>query len=279
MESTGIAGFILIIVNVLVSYKGLTEPGFLERYAFDVDEILIHKDYKRLVTSGFLHISWTHLFLNMLTLYAFSSGVENILGVVSFLVIYFASLVGGDLLALFIHRNHGDYTSVGASGAISGIIFASIAIFPGMELSLFGLHAFIPAWLYGLLYVLYSIYGIQSQRDNIGHGAHLGGGIVGMLVAIAIYPISLRINYIPILLIVIPAAIFMYLIISKPRYLIVGNFSQNPKGFRTVEDKYNQSKLEREKELDRLLDRINRKGMEGLTPEEKDRLKDLGNGN
>jgi len=126
MGSTGIMGMLIILVTSIISYKGLTNQSFLEGYAFEVDKILINRDYKRLITSGFLHVSWHHLIFNMITLLYFSASVEGFLGPVKFLIIYFASMLGGDLMALFIHRHHGDYTAVGASGAISGIHFTTV---------------------------------------------------------------------------------------------------------------------------------------------------------
>jgi len=86
--------------------------------------------------------------------------------------------VGGNLLALVIHRKNPSYSSVGASGAINGVIFASIAVFPGMKIF------FMPGWVFGLIFILYSLYGIRSQKQNIGHESHLGGALAGMLVAI-----------------------------------------------------------------------------------------------
>jgi membrane associated rhomboid family serine protease len=116
----------------LLPLKGFTNQLFFDAYKFEVDKILINKDYKRLITAGFLHSGWSHLILNMLTLLLFSESIERYLGESLFLIIYLASLVGSCLFALFIHRNHGDYSAVGASGAVSGIVFASIALFPGM---------------------------------------------------------------------------------------------------------------------------------------------------
>lgn len=171
----GATGLFLIIVNIAFSYKGFSNNTFLDGYKFEVDKILISKEYKRLITSGFLHVSWMHLIFNMLSLYAFSGLLEYHIGELSFLVIYLTSMVGGNLLALFVHRNHGDYSAVGASGAVCGVIFASIALFPGMELGFFGIPISLPSWLYGIIYVAFSIYGIKSSRDNIGHEAHLGG--------------------------------------------------------------------------------------------------------
>jgi len=275
MEETGMIGIVIIVANVIASYLGFRDDVFLDKYSFRVDEILVDKDYKRLVTLGFLHVSWAHLIFNMLTLYFFSSGIEAMLGETKFLLIYLSSLIGGNLFALFIHRNQSDYSSVGASGAISGIVFASIALFPGMQIGFFGLPFFIPSWVYGLLYVLYSIYGIKSQRDNTGHEAHLGGGLVGLLIALAMVPSSLTRNYLHVLLILIPSLVFIYLIITRPEFLLVDKPFQKAKGFQTFEDKYNSEKRNKEKELDKLLDKIGRKGMDSLTSKEKEKLKQL----
>ena len=178
MSDTGTIGLIILIVNVIFSYKGFTNEQFFDGYKFEVDRILVNKDYKRLITSGFLHVNWTHLIFNMVSLIFFSGSVESYLGGVQFLIIYMASLIGGNLFTLLIHKNHGDYNAVGASGAVCGIIFASIALFPGMGVGIFFIPFSIPGWLYGVLYVLYSIYGIKSTKGNIGHEAHLGGALI-----------------------------------------------------------------------------------------------------
>src|ERR1700704_2307861 len=123
MTDTGIIGLVLIIANIGFSYMGFTNQTFFDGYKFEVDRILVNKDYKRLITSGFLHVSWTHLFFNMFSLYVFSGLVEITLGSLKFLFIYFASLLGGELLSLLVHKNHGDFSSVGASGAIAGVMF------------------------------------------------------------------------------------------------------------------------------------------------------------
>ncbi|MCP9751087.1 rhomboid family intramembrane serine protease [Ferruginibacter sp. HRS2-29] len=274
MTDTGIITLLLVIANVAFSYKGFTNQTFFDGYKFEVDRILINKDYKRLITSGFLHVGWTHLIFNMISLYAFSGLIESYLGGTKFLIIYFVSLIGGDLLSLFVHRNHGDYNAVGASGAVCGVIFASIALFPGMDISFFGIPVFIPAWLYGILYVLLSIYGIKSKKDNIGYEAHLGGALVGMLAALLIQPAAFAENYRTILIIAVPTLAFIYLIATRPHILFVDNFY-----FRTHQDhysidhKYNEEKNNQQKEIDRILDKITKKGMESLSRKEKERLK------
>ena len=274
MTYTGIIGLILIIANIAFSYKGFTNETFFDGYKFEVDRILINKDYKRLVTSGFLHVSWTHLIFNMLSLYFFSGLVESNLGGVKFLIIYFVSLVGGDLLSLYIHRNHGDYNAVGASGAVCGIIFASIALFPGMGIGFFGLPFSIPAWLYGILYVLFSIYGIRSNKDNIGHDAHLGGALIGMSVALILEPVAFLENYVTILIIAVPALAFIYLIITKPQILLIDNFYfKKHKNHYSVDHKYNEEKNNNQKEIDSILEKISKKGMDSLSRKEKEKLK------
>ncbi|WP_369999693.1 rhomboid family intramembrane serine protease [Winogradskyella sp.] len=274
MEYLGIASLLVIIANLIVSYKGFSNNLFFDNYKFNVDKVLISKDYKRLISSGFLHADWMHLIFNMASLYFFSALLENKIGPTLFFLIYFISLIGGNLFALYIHRNHGDYSAIGASGAVSGIIFASIALYPGLGVGFIILPFSIPSWIYGILFVVYSIYGIKTKRDNIGHEAHLGGAIIGLIVALIIQPIAFFNNYITILLITIPTLVFMYLIITKPYILMTNSFKKkNPP--LTFEQKHNTKKVNEQKELDKLLDKIGKKGIDKLSKKEKDRLEEL----
>lgn len=274
MTSYEIPGLLLIVANVLFSYYGFKDPRFFDRYKFEVDSILVGRDYRRLISSGFLHVGWMHLIFNMISLYAFSDAVTYELGALQFMVVYFAGLIGGDLFALFVHRQHGDYSAVGASGAVSGIIFASIALFPDIEVGLILLPLYVPGWLFGVLYVGVSIYGIKSRRDNIGHEAHLGGALVGMLAALLFYPDAWADNYLTILVITVPTVVFIYLVITRPHILLVENryFRAHRHNHYDLDHAYNARKARRQKELDRLLDKISRKGMASLTAEEKRKL-------
>lgn len=273
MTENGIIGLILIVANVAISYKGFNDSRFFDKYKFEVDKILINREYIRLISSGFLHVDWIHLAFNMLSLYLFSGLIENGLSWISFLIIYFTSLIGGDLLALFINKNNGDYSAVGASGAISGLIFACIALFPGIGIGFFGLGFFIPSWIYGILYVAYSIYGIKSKKDSIGHEAHLGGALIGMLVAIALKPSAFAQNYILILVILIPIIIFIYIIATRPQFLIIDGFKTHKKPY-TIEDRYNENKVNKQKEIDAILEKIHKKGMTSLSAKEKQTLEE-----
>jgi membrane associated rhomboid family serine protease len=276
MENIGVASLILIIANVVISYKGIKDSLFFEKYKFNVDSISIDKEYFRFISSGFLHADWMHLIFNMVSLFLFSSMLENELEPLFFVLIYFISLVGGNLFALYIHRNHGDYSAIGASGAISGILFASIALYPGLGICLIILPFSIPSWIYGILFIAYSIYGIKTKRNNIGHEAHLGGAIIGLLTALIIKPSAILTNYITVLLIVIPTLIFIYLIITKPHILMTNGFSIKKKNLPlTFEQKHNTEIVNKQKELDKILDKISKKGMRRLSKKEKQRLKDL----
>jgi membrane associated rhomboid family serine protease len=275
MNETGIIAVLLILINLIFTYQGLRSQVFFDRYKFNIDQILIHKDYKRIITSGFLHVGWMHFIFNMYTLYAFSGGIEAYLGIIPFIVIYFASLIGGDLFSLFVHRNHGDYTAVGASGAVSGIVFASIVLFPGMELSLFFIPIHIPAWLYGLIYVLYTIYGVKSKRDNIGHEAHLGGLVIGVLIAVIMEPSAIRYNTFTVLIIILPAIAFILFVLLKPQALLIDNlFFKNHDEYLSVDHRYNLEKARQQKEIDAILDKISAKGMNSLSESEKKKLKE-----
>jgi membrane associated rhomboid family serine protease len=272
MSGTGTISLLIIIINVIVSYQGFKNGQFLDNYKFEVDKILVNREYKRLVTSGFLHVSWSHLIFNMLSLYFFSGALEFSLGPGKFLVIYFASLIGGDLFSLFIHRHHGDYSSVGASGAVSGIIFACIALFPGMNIGFFGIIS-IPSWLYGLIFVLASIYGVRSQKDNVGHDAHLAGALVGLIVAIIMHPSSVSDNLVPILVISIPSILFIYIIITRPHFLLVDNFFfKTHRANLTLDQRYNAERKDRQKEVDRILEKIHQSGIKSLSKKEREIL-------
>jgi membrane associated rhomboid family serine protease len=177
---------ILIIVNVLVSIKGFSDRLFFDKYKFQIGAI--NRGEKiRMFTSGFLHVDYLHLILNMYVLYIFAPIILK-LGVYQFLIIYFGSLIAGSLLTLTYHKRELYYSAVGASGAVAGIIYGSILLNPTMSLMMFPLPIPIPGYIFGIGYLLYSVYGMKKQLGNIGHSAHLGGAIGGFALTLLVYP-------------------------------------------------------------------------------------------
>jgi membrane associated rhomboid family serine protease len=268
MGISGIVSLIIIAITSFISYKGFKSSNFYASLEFEVEKILLYRDYKRLVTSGFIHVNWQHLLFNMISLFFFSFQLESYFGPVKFILLYFASEIGGNLLALLIHRKNPAYASVGSSGAINGLIFASIAVFPGLQIF------FLPGWVFGLIFILYSIYGVRSRKDNIGHESHLGGALIGMLVAIAFQPAALTQNTIPIVLMFLPTIAFMIIIITKPQLLFVDNYWYTHKYNYTVDDRYNAKKRNSEQEVDRILDKINQRGINSLSKRERESLEE-----
>lgn len=266
--------FGLIAATTYISWQGFRNGLYFDKYTFDVDKILIDRQYYRLFSSGFLHGSWTHLIFNMASLYVFSSGVGYMLGFTNFITIYLGSKLLSSLLALYIHRQHGDYSSVGASGAVSGVIFSYIAMLPTSQMSFFFLPASFPAWAFGVFFMLVSIFGIKRQADNIGHEAHLGGAVAGVLLTILIEPMILKINYIAILAITTPAIFFLLLIAYKPNVLLIENywgFDQTPS--KALQKDYDV--LDDETALNELLEKVSEKGYHNLNKQEKKKLEEL----
>lgn len=172
----------IIAINVLISYKGFNDLSFFRKYEFHVGSIRSGEQI-RMISSGFLHADLTHLIFNMLTLWFFAPVVSSYLGNFSFGLIYFGSLIFGSLLTMVFHKNDYGYRAVGASGAVTGVLYSAILLQPDMMLGIFFIIP-IPAYLFGILYLLYSIYGMKAKNDNIGHTAHFGGAIGGYLITL-----------------------------------------------------------------------------------------------
>ena len=200
----------IIAANVLVSLKGFKDSLFFERYKFGIRDIRGgQKD--RMLTSGFLHVDGSHLFLNMFTLYFFADVVIRWLGAPLFLLMYFVSLIAGSLLALFFHRDEPHYSAVGASGAVTGILYAAILLQPDMQLGIMFIPIPLPAYVIGILYMLYSIYGMKKRLGNIGHTAHFGGAIGGYVTTLLFKPGLFLTDTLMVVLLAVPILILFAL--------------------------------------------------------------------
>ncbi|MDY7393622.1 rhomboid family intramembrane serine protease [Aureibaculum sp. 2210JD6-5] len=204
----------LIVINVLVSIKGFSDRLFFERYKFQIGPIL-NGEQIRMFTSGFLHVDQAHLFFNMFALYIFADPVIDHLGILKFVIIYLGSLLAGSTLALSFHKKDPYYSAVGASGAVMGIIYAGIMLNPDMRLTFIFFPFFdIPGYVFGVGYLLYSIYGMKKQLGNIGHSAHLGGAVGGFVLTLALYPQIFIQNKIIIIILAFPI-ILMFVFKNK----------------------------------------------------------------
>lgn len=177
----------IIIVTGIITYLGFKNPKLFKNLMFDNQVILQSKEYFRLVSSGFLHGDWMHFAFNMFSLYSFGKYIEQIYTATNLLLIYFASVIGGNVLSLILYRNT-LYRAIGASGGVCGVIYASIFLLPGGSIRILPVPVPIPSWVYAILFLLISFYGIRSARDNIGHVAHLGGALIGLLVTFLLFP-------------------------------------------------------------------------------------------
>ncbi|GIZ07570.1 rhomboid family intramembrane serine protease [Flavobacterium sp. UMI-01] len=169
-----------------MSYKGFNDTHFFRKYEFYMGRVR-SGEYIRILSSAFLHADIGHLIFNMLTLYFFAPVVIHYLGNWYFVLIYLGSLIFGGLLTVYFHKKEYHYRAIGASGAVTGILYSAIILRPDMMLGLFFIVP-IPAYIFGIVYLLYSIYGMKAKNDNIGHTAHFGGAIGGYLLTLLIMP-------------------------------------------------------------------------------------------
>ncbi len=194
---------IIIAANVIFSLNGFKDFSFFEKYKFNVGGVK-RGEKVRMISSGFLHVDTQHLLFNMLTLYFFANPVIGHLGEINFLILYFGSLLVGNLLSLYFHKNEYHYSAVGASGAVTGILYSAILLNPEMRLGFMFIPIPIPAYIFGIGYLLYSIYGMKNSVGNIGHDAHFGGAIGGYVISLVLAPWLFTENLFMVVLLAIP---------------------------------------------------------------------------
>jgi membrane associated rhomboid family serine protease len=171
---------------------------YFYRFAEWPYEIVYEKKIYQALTSAFLHADWMHLLFNMFTLFSFGTVLERLFvtnfgqtaGSVYFLSIYLISLLSGSALTIIMNYKKPDYVAVGASGAVSGIVFSYILFFPMSTVGVFFIP--MPAFVFAFLYVGVSAYGMKSKFGNIGHEAHLGGALGGVISTFLLIENSVR---------------------------------------------------------------------------------------
>lgn len=180
----------ILVVTILVSVAAFGRPALAERYLLSTEGVFRRRQYERVVTSGFLHGDPLHLLMNMLSLFFFGPYLEALLGPVNFLLVYFASLLAGSGLALAENARNPGYRALGASGAISGAIIVFALFEPFAMLFFFVLPA--PAIVFAVLFIAYSAAAAGRLKDGVGHDAHLGGALMGVVLVCLLWPGQLR---------------------------------------------------------------------------------------
>lgn len=183
----------IIGTTVLISYLAFQNPDLASKLQFNAAQIVHRKEYYRLVSHAFIHANWTHLLINMMVLYFFGRNVEAYLdhyfgnrATFYYLLLYFGGILASNIWSLIKNQNNYYYNAVGASGAVSAVLFATIFFDPWGLLYLFAIVP-IPGILFGVGYLVYSYQMSKKQRDNVAHDAHFLGAVFGF-----VFPILLR---------------------------------------------------------------------------------------
>jgi len=177
----------IVLITSLVSVYAFTNPLLAEQLSLK-PMLVYHKFHvHRILTHSLVHADWVHLIVNMYVLYVFGEVCLNNLALyfgakanLYFLELYLFSLIASSLLSVFKHRDNPYYTAIGASGAVMAVVFSTIFFYPWNKLWFFGVIP-VPGILFGIIYLIYSVYMGKKNTDNIGHDAHFTGAIFGFL--------------------------------------------------------------------------------------------------
>lgn len=217
--NTDLVPIIIIAVTAIISYMGFQNNlnnNIFNNLCFYIQPILgPQKQWYRLLSNALVHADMMHLLFNMLTLWFFAPAVVDIFGDIRFLILYAGSILLGSLVSLWIHRKQPYYRAVGASGGVIGVVFAMIAIDPQMSIYFFFIPIAIPAWLFGVAYLVISIYALQRSLGNIGHDAHIGGAIAGIAITLLYAPQLIVHNWIYLAINMLPVIYFLYYVYDK----------------------------------------------------------------
>lgn len=178
---------LILLITLAVSIKGFNDPVFFEKYKFNISAIQHGQQY-RLLTSGFLHADVMHLAFNMLSFYSFSTFLSGFFTTLQLTLLYLGSMLLGSVFTYYIHKKEPYYSAIGASGGVSGVIYSAILLNPSMTIYM---PIPMPGYVFGIVYLFYSVYGMRGRFDNIGHTAHFGGAIAGLFLTVALFPVLL----------------------------------------------------------------------------------------
>ncbi|MFP4469636.1 MAG: rhomboid family intramembrane serine protease [Bacteroidales bacterium] len=185
--------YILIILTGIVSFVAFSNRDLFDKLKFNAYYISKDREWYRFFTYGLLHAGWAHLLINMFVLWSFGEVVmqyfsrdfEAMAGVY-FLLLYIGGIILSTVYDYFKYKNDIYYNAVGASGAVAAVVFSSIILYPNGKIFFFFIPIGIPAWIFGILYLIYSAYMGKRGDDNIGHDAHFWGAVFGVVFTLII---------------------------------------------------------------------------------------------
>lgn len=185
---------ILIAITVIVSYAGFNSPKLMEKLQFNASKVFYKKEFHRLITHAFVHANWEHLLVNMIVLYSFGTVIEQYFAVnfgslhtLYYILLYLGGIIFSNIYALVKHYKNYFYNAVGASGAVSAVLFAAIFFAPWESIYFFGILP-MPGIVFAVLYLVYSYQMSKKQKDNVAHDAHFLGAVYGFFFPVLINP-------------------------------------------------------------------------------------------
>ncbi len=187
--------WLIIGSTVIISIMAFSNYELMDKFKFNAYKIKHSKETWRFFSYGLVHAGWMHLLINMFVLWSFGEIVETFLknsfglkGELYYVLLYVAGILFSTLVDFRNNKDNIYYNAVGASGAVSAVVFASILIYPGGSIFVFPIPIPIPSWLFGILYLAYSAYMAKRGTDNVGHTAHFWGAVVGVIFMLIVSP-------------------------------------------------------------------------------------------
>jgi len=192
---------IIIVITAIISYTAFNNSTLVQKYIF-YPAAIKNKQWYRFITYGFLHADLSHLIFNMFALYLFGTEIEKVFkdvfgpafGIILYILLYFTGLIFSILPTYFKEKENAYYSSLGASGSVSAIVFAYILVYPMNFMGIIFIPVFLPAFIFGIIYVVTSIYLEKNQNGNINHLAHVTGGIYGIVFMFIVFKLFAGMN-------------------------------------------------------------------------------------
>lgn len=175
---------IIFIFTIITSVYAFNDSTLYGKFMLHPYSVAKGKKYYTFITSGLIHADVMHLFFNMFTFVAFAFKLESLIGHWQFALLYFVSMILADIPSVIKHKEHFWYNSLGASGAISAVVFSYILFYPLSKLMIFPIPFGIPAIAFGVLYLVYCYFMSKQSKDNINHDAHLFGALAGIVITL-----------------------------------------------------------------------------------------------